>query len=79
MQKYKQLSGADVVKIFESYGFIVKRTVGSHARLTLVQGSGSTHITIPLHKILKIGTLHGIVKVFESCFGKEEFEKNFLN
>jgi predicted RNA binding protein YcfA (HicA-like mRNA interferase family) len=72
MPKLGQFSGKDVVKIFESHGFEIKRTVGSHVRLTLIKNSSSFHITIPLHKNLKKGTLHGIVKNFELCFGKEE-------
>ncbi len=79
MKKFKQLSGKEVVKIFEMHGFEVKRTVGSHVRLSLKQKDSSYHITIPLHDSLKIGTLHGIVKFFEDCFSKEEVEKYFLN
>jgi predicted RNA binding protein YcfA (HicA-like mRNA interferase family) len=79
MKKFKQLSGKEVVKIFEMHGFEVKRKVGSHVRLTLVQKDSSYHVTIPLHDLLKTGTLHSIVKDFEICFGKEEAEKYFLN
>ena len=79
MQKYKQFSGKEIIKIFESRGFEVKRTVGSHVRLTLFKNGTSYHVTIPLHNPLKKGTLHAIVKDFEICFGKEESEKYFSN
>ena len=79
MQKLKQLSGAEVVKLFESHGFVVKRTKGDHVRLTLAQDGISFHITIPLHDPLKKGTLHSIVRDFELCFGKEETVKLFFN
>ncbi len=79
MGKLKQLSGKEVVKIFEMHGFLVKRTVGSHVRLTLVQTDSSYHVTIPLHDSLKKGMLHSVVKDFEICFGKEEAEKYFFN
>ena len=79
MKKFKQLSGKEVVKIFETHGFEIKRKIGSHVRLTLIQKDSSYHITIPLHDSLKIGTLHGIVKDFEVCFGKEKTEKYFFN
>ena len=75
----KQLSGKEVIGIFEVHGFKLKRTVGSHARLTLNQNDTSYHITIPLHNPLKKGTLHSIVKDFELCFGKEETNKYFFN
>ena len=79
MPKLKQLSGKEVVKIFESHGFEIKRTVGSHVRLTLVQNGISHHITIPAHKTLKRGTLHSIIKDFELCFGKEEAKLLFFS
>jgi len=79
MLKLKQFSGKEVVKIFEIHGFEIKRTVGSHARLTLFRNSSSYHVTIPLHDSLKKGTLHGIVKDFELCFGKEETERCFFS
>lgn len=79
MLKLKQFSGKEVVKIFEAHGFEIKRTVGSHVRLTLVRDSSSFHVTIPLHDSLKKGTLHGIIKDFELCFGKEETEQCFFS
>ncbi|HAT68348.1 MAG: hypothetical protein A2481_03410 [Candidatus Yonathbacteria bacterium RIFOXYC2_FULL_47_9] len=77
MPKLKQLSGKEVIKIFESHGFEVKRTTGSHTRLTLVRDGTSYHITIPLHDALKKGTLHSIVKDFETYFGKDATNRFF--
>jgi predicted RNA binding protein YcfA (HicA-like mRNA interferase family) len=78
MPKLKSFSGKELVKIFESHGFVVKRTVGSHVRLTLVQKDSASHVTIPLHNPLKKGTLHGVIKDFELCFGKDETAKTFF-
>ena len=78
MHKLKQFSGKEVIKIFEAHGFEIKRSTGSHTRLTLSQEGTSYHITIPLHDSLKKGTLHGIVKDFEVCFGKEEAARCFF-
>ncbi len=78
MPKPKQFSGKEVVKIFEAHGFKVTHTVGSHVRLTLLQNNSSYRVTIPLHRLLKKGTLHGIIKDFESCFGREETELCFF-
>lgn len=77
MGKLKQFSGKEVVKIFESHGFAIKRSVGSHVRLTFAQDDSSYHVTIPLHDPLKKGTLHSIVKDFELCFGKDETDRCF--
>lgn len=79
MPKPKQFSGKEVVKIFEAHGFEVKRVAGSHVRMTLLQNGSSFHITIPLHDSLKKGTMHGIIKDFELCFGKEEATSCFLS
>lgn len=79
MPKQRQFSGKEVVKIFEAHGFEVKRSVGSHIRLTLSKNNSSYHVTIPLHTSLKKGTLHGIIKDFELCFGKDETERCFFN
>ena len=79
MPRLKQLSGKEIIKIFEAHGFEVKRIVGSHVRLTLRQNDSPYHVTIPLHNPVKKGTLHGIVKDFELCFGKDESDRHFLN
>jgi predicted RNA binding protein YcfA (HicA-like mRNA interferase family) len=78
MPKAKQFSGKEIVKIFESHGFIVKRIVGSHVRMTFSQDGSSFHITIPLHDNIKKGTLHGIIKDFELCLGKDKASIFFL-
>jgi len=77
MPKLRQLSGKEIIKIFESHGFKVKRSVSSHVRLTLQQKDSSYHITIPLHDSLKKGTLSSIKKDFVLCFGKDEADKYF--
>jgi len=73
-----QFSGKEVVKIFEAHGFVISRAIGSHVRLTLSRNNSSYHVTIPLHDSLKKGTLHGIIKDFELCFGKDETKKCFF-
>jgi predicted RNA binding protein YcfA (HicA-like mRNA interferase family) len=78
MPKLRQFSGKEVVKIFEAHGFEVKRSVGSHVRMTLYKEDSSYHVTIPLHDSLKKGTLHGIIKDFELCFGKNETQRCFF-
>lgn len=78
-EKLKVLSGKEVIKIFERYGFEVSRTVGSHVRLKFQKEFLEMHVTIPLHKELKRGTLRGIAKDFESCFGYEKCREEFYS
>jgi predicted RNA binding protein YcfA (HicA-like mRNA interferase family) len=77
-KKQRVLIGNDVIKIFTQYGAVVKRTVGSHVRLE-IPGDPVKHITIPLHNPIKRGTLHGIIKDFQECFGIEHTHKEFYH
>lgn len=58
MPKPKRLSGRDVVKIFELFGFEQISQRGSHAKLRrpLADGSKQT-LTVPTHPELDKGTL----------------------
>ena len=58
----RNISGGQLAKLLEVYGYKVTRQVGSHIRLT-TQKNGEHHITIPLHKAIHIGTLNNILKV----------------
>ncbi|MEY4602569.1 MAG: hypothetical protein RL292_510 [Candidatus Parcubacteria bacterium] len=76
-RKIRLLSGKDMVKILESYGFVLKRNVGSHARLTLEKDQRSFHVTIPLHSEMKKGTLRSVINELEKCVDSEILEKDF--
>ena len=76
-RKLRVLSGKDIVKILEQYNFVQTRSVGSHTRMTCKLSDTSFHITIPLHKEIKKGTLVGIIRELEQCIGKEKLEKDF--
>ena len=52
----RDIGGADLVKALARYGYLVTRQTGSHLRLT-TQVSGEHHMTIPAHRVLRIGTL----------------------
>jgi predicted RNA binding protein YcfA (HicA-like mRNA interferase family) len=57
----RNISGGQMAKLLEVYGYKVTRQVGSHIRLT-TQKNGDHHITVPLHKAIHIGTLNNILK-----------------
>jgi predicted RNA binding protein YcfA (HicA-like mRNA interferase family) len=42
-------------------GYETTRQTGSHVRLTTLAG-GEHHVSVPMHKILPIGTLRSILK-----------------
>ena len=61
------VSGAEVVRVLEKFGFRVMRQKGSH----VVLRRGSTGCVVPLHRDLKIGTLSSVLK--QAGISAEEF------
>jgi len=60
MKLPRDISGIELANVLESVGYSITRTSGSHIRLT-TQRNGIHHITIPAHKVIKIGTLSAIL------------------
>ena len=58
MPKLPVVSGAEVVRVLESLGFVVTRQRGSH----IVLRRGSMGCVVPNHRELKTGTLGGLLK-----------------
>ena len=67
MPKLPRLTGAEMVSFLKSQGFTVARIRGSHH----VMERGERRTTVPVHgsKILRIGTLHGILRDAEIAPG----------
>jgi len=61
MRLPRDISGVELAKRMEKYGYRITRQTGSHMRLT-TQSNGEHHITIPNRKELRVGTLHAILK-----------------
>ena len=60
MRVPRDVSGAQLVKLLARYGYLVTRQTGGHLRLTTTL-RGESHVTIPLHNPLKVGTLSSIL------------------
>ncbi len=61
MPKLKVLSGEEVIKILEHFGFAVAGQKGSHVKLKRITEHGSSQtLTIPKHKELDRGTIKAI-------------------
>jgi predicted RNA binding protein YcfA (HicA-like mRNA interferase family) len=60
MPKLKRLSGAEVVRILEQFGFQVYSQRGSHIKLRRVSQSGKETLTAPNHRQLDTGTCRAI-------------------
>ncbi|MBS3066187.1 type II toxin-antitoxin system HicA family toxin [Candidatus Pacearchaeota archaeon] len=63
--KLPQISGKELIKKLRKFGFVVTRQKGSHIRLEKNFEHKTIKITVPNHPILKLGTLHQIIKSAE--------------
>jgi predicted RNA binding protein YcfA (HicA-like mRNA interferase family) len=69
--KLPVVSGGETVKVLSKFGFFIKRRSGSH----VVLQKDVIVLSVPLHRTLKKGTLHAILK--QAGISIEEF-KNIL-
>ncbi len=62
MGKLRVLSGAEVCRILEGYGFALVRQRGSHAVMQARSGDSTITVPVPLHDELRRGTLLSIIR-----------------
>ncbi len=62
MSKLPVISGQQVIRKLHKVGYQIVRQKGSHVRLKSIIDSSSKPITIPLHRSIKPGLLHQIIK-----------------
>ena len=68
MRLPREISGEELAKRLEKYGYAITRQTGSHMRLTTTL-QGEHHITIRSHKHLKVGTLSATLSDVAIHFG----------
>ena len=61
MKVPRDINGAGLAKALRKLGYAVVRQTGSHLTATTVL-RGEHHVTIPNHRPIKVGTMHGILK-----------------
>lgn len=77
-RKLKTLSGADVVRIFERFGFAVVRQRGSHIKLQRKLPDGTKQgLGLPNHKTIAKGTLAAIYEQASWYISRDELDKYF--
>lgn len=77
MKLPRDLDGKKLASLLRPYGYQTTRQTGSHLRLTSVLKGREHHVTIPAHKELSVGTLHGILR--ETATYLERDLATFLN
>ena len=61
MKLPRDMGGEELAALLGKYGYKITRQTGSHIRLTSASKGFEHHITIPRHKLLRVGTLSSIV------------------
>ncbi|HYM12526.1 MAG TPA: type II toxin-antitoxin system HicA family toxin [Bryobacterales bacterium] len=61
MKVPRDLSGKQLARLLLAFGYSPTRQTGSHMTLTTSQ-LGEHHITVPIHKVLPIGTTLAILR-----------------
>ncbi len=77
MPKLKNLSGEDVLKILQGFGFVVVSQKGSHLKLKRVINETKQTLTIPLHNELDKGTLKAIYNQTLRYISESDLSKYF--
>ena len=63
MSKLPQVSGKETIKALKKIGFVLNSQKGSHLKLVRVKNNQRQTVIIPMHKVIKRGTLrNGILK-----------------
>lgn len=73
---FKVLDAKEVIKILESFGFIVKSQNGSHIKLIHTGTTKNTVAVVPNHKPLKQGTM---ISIYKQILELESIDINRLN
>ena len=72
MRLPRDISGENLIKTLDQYGYRVTRQTGSHVRLTRSTQDKEFHLTIPKHSPLRVGTLNNILKDVSAQLGLEK-------
>jgi predicted RNA binding protein YcfA (HicA-like mRNA interferase family) len=54
-------TGTELVRALRHLGYETQRQTGSHLQMTTQRG-GEHHVSVPNHRPLKVGLLHGVLK-----------------
>ena len=67
MPKLPRIGGTECIKVLHRLGFLTVRQRGSH----VIMRRNDRGCVVPLHRELKVGTLHGVLK--QAGVSPEEF------
>jgi predicted RNA binding protein YcfA (HicA-like mRNA interferase family) len=79
MPKLKILSGKDVIKIFDTFGFLIAGQKGSHIKLKRITANNRQTLTIPNHSEMDKGTLKAIYNQALKYIPENDLRKHFYS
>lgn len=79
MPRLKILSGRDVIKILESFGFSIAGQKGSHIKLNRIVASSRQTLTIPNHPEMDKSTLKAIYNQALKYVPENDLRKHFYS
>lgn len=78
MPELRRLSGAEVVRIFSRFGFVVRAQHGSHVKLRRMASTGAAEtLIVPNHNELDIGTCRAILRQAVRYIPRSQLEPYF--
>ena len=78
MPKLRRLSGSEVIRILDHFGFVVHSQRGSHVKLRRIGPVGEKQtLTIPRHRELDTGTLRAIFRQASRYIPSDELRSHF--
>jgi predicted RNA binding protein YcfA (HicA-like mRNA interferase family) len=73
MKLPRNVSGKELLRRLEGFGYEPTRQSGSHVRATTLE-KGQHHGTVPMHDELRVGTLNSIITDIAAHFGLDKAE-----
>ena len=78
MPRLKRLSGHEVIRILEQFGFAVHSQRGSHVKLSRTASPGQRQtLTVPNHRELDTGTLQAIFRQASRFIPEDQLRPHF--
>ncbi len=78
MPKLRRLSGAEVIRIFGQFGFVIHSQKGSHVKLSRLNASGERQtLTVPNHTQIDTGTARAILRQATRYIPEEQLHEFF--
>lgn len=78
MPRWRVLSGAEVLRILGSFGFVEVGRRGSHVKAVRTSSGRRQVLTVPDHRELDRGTLHAIYRQALRYIPEAELRRHFV-